>query len=808
MIRLADLGQDLRHALRAIARMPGVATVVVLSLAIGIGANATVFSWIQTLVLKPLPGVHDVRRFLLIEPRGEHGSRPGVSWTEYQDFRAGLRSFDDLLASRMVALSLGAPGRTERAYGQLVSANYFSALDLTPARGRLLSPADLARPGGEPVAVASHSFWKGRLDGSDDVLGTTLLVNGIVVTIVGVAAEGFQGTHLGLAFDLFLPATLAPALFPGSRELEDRGIRGYAVMGRLAPGRTVADAEGEVHTTMRMLARDYPATNTNLDGEVLPFWRASRGPQRFLLPALQILQGVMLVLLLAVCANTANLLLARASARQREIGIRRALGAGRARLLNLFFTESLVLALAGAALGAGLAVWGTDAIRAVPILGAFPIRFQTGVDGVTLLFAGGLGLGCGVLFGAVPALRLARVAPLVALREGASSGSRSRLRNMLMGVEVGLALVVLLAGGLFLESFRETRGTDPGFQRDGVLLAGYDFADRSVSDDDRRAFVANLLQQLRDLPDVAEAAVSVSVPLDIHGLPERAFALEGRGRGESGSDRALTNAITPGYFQTLSIPIVAGRDFAALTDLDAQRQAVVNEAFVMRYLPDVEPLGRRITAGGESYTIVGVVRTTTYDAFGESPRPIIYYSYRDLPYATGQIHVRTRPGTEMTIVPALRRVVAGLDPTLPLYDVRTMPEHIEKNLFLKRIPARMFVVLGPLLLGLAAIGIYAVVAYAVARRASEIGVRMALGATAGQVTRQIVRETVRIAAIGGTAGWLVMFLVVAHLQPGRPLDPLIFAGVPALLLLVTAAAAWLPARRVAAVDPVEALRRD
>ncbi|HET9276144.1 MAG TPA: ABC transporter permease [Gemmatimonadales bacterium] len=805
---LLELGRDLRHALRTIGRMPGLAAVVILSLGIGIGANTVVFSWIQMLIRKPLPGVRDVGRFYLVEPRDETGSHPGVAWAEYEDLRQRLRTFEGLLASRMIPLDLGEPGRAERTYGQLVSASYFPLLGLTPFRGRFLTPDEVSRPGGAPVAVVSHGFWRARLGGAPDALGKTLLVNGIELTVVGVAPEGFQGSHLGLTFDLWVPATLAPALFPGSRELTDRTQRGWTVMGRLAPGITLADAAAELAGAMRELERDYPPSNAGLGADLLTFWQALRGPPRFLLGALRILQGIMLLLLLAVCANTANLLLARASARQREIGVRGALGAGRGRLVSLLLTESLVLALGGVALGVALAVWGTDAIRAVPMIGAFPIRFQTGVDGVTLLFASLLGLGCGLLFGAAPAVQLARVDPLAALRSGTTGGSRSRLRNVLMGVEVALALAVLVSAGIFLRSFGETRDLDPGFRRDGVLLAAYEFGDRRPDDDYSRTFAATLLERLGALPDVEAAALSTAVPLDIHGLPRRGFELEGHARDEVGRDQALLNVVTPGYFRTLDIPILSGRDFAGLSDPSPQPQAVVNDAFVARFLPGAEPLGRRITAGGDTYVIAGVVRTSTYDTFGEDPQPIIYYSYRDLPYPRGQIHVRIRPGAETAIVPELRRVVAGIDPTLPLYDVRTMTEHIDKNLFLRRIPARMFAVLGPLLLALAAIGIYAVVSYTVSRRTAEIGVRIALGATAGTVTRQIVRESLRIAVIGAGAGWLLVYMVYIHVARGRPLDPLVFAGIPALLLLVAAVASWLPARRVASVDPIETLRQE
>jgi predicted permease len=539
----------------------------------------------------------------------------------------------------------------------------------------------------------------------------------------------------------------------------------------------------------------------------LPFWQAPRGPQRMLAGAIVLLQGIMLLLLLAVCGNTANLMLARASARQREIGVRLAIGAGRWRVVSLLLTENLMLGLLGAALGAAIAVWATNAMHAVPVLGAVPVRFQTSLDSVSLAFAMGLGALCGLIFGAAPALQLARVDPQAALYAGARAAGRSVLRNALMGVEVGLALLVLLAAGLFLRSFTETRETDPGFQRDGVLLAAYDLTGRNIEGPAARDFTRRLLERLRALPGVEAAAIATSVPLDIHGLPLRSFVLEGRVRSDAAPDRALSNLVTPGYFKTMGIPLHAGTDFADLSDVATPPQAIVNDEFVRRFLGDAEPIGRRLESRGASYAIAGVVRTSLSDSFGEPPAPVIYLSYRDRPASRGEMHLRTRVGSESLLAPQVERIVRDLDPALPVYDVRTLSEHVEKNLFLRRIPARMFVVLGPALLFLAAIGIYAVVAYTVARRTKEIGVRLALGATSHGVVRHIVGESLRVIGAGALVGWAIALLIHLHLIRG-PIYLSVYVGVPAILLLVATFACWLPAWRAAHVDPVGALRHE
>jgi macrolide transport system ATP-binding/permease protein len=798
---------DLRHAWRSIRKMPVLSAVVVVSLGIGIGVNTAVFSWIQAVVLRPLPGVPDTGRLYLIEPRAETGSYPGISWLEYGDLRERLRSMPELLAFRMSPFTLGESGRAERIVGLLVSGNYFPALHMRPALGRFIEPAEVARPGGELVAVISYDFWRARFGRQVTALGQTIRVNERQLTIVGVAPERFQGTVLGLTFDLWVPATLAPALQGGSRELEDRTMRGYQVMGRVPSGTPVAHVQAELDQAMRDLAHAYPETNATLQAEVLPFWQAPRGPQRMLATSLAILQGILLILLLAVCGNTANLVLARASTRHREMGVRMALGAGRGRVVSLILAENILLGLLGAALGAVIAVWATEALRAVPILGAFPIKFQTHIDGASVAFAIVLGIACGLMFGLAPALQLSRVEPQTAFRSGAAAAGRSRLRNALMALEVGLALVVLLAAAMFYRSFSSTRDADPGFTREGVLLAAYDFTERNTGAPAARDFAARLLERLRVVPGVEAAAIATNVPLDIHGLPLRSFTLEGRARSAATPDRALTNTVTPGYLKAMGIPLVAGSDFVDLRDTATPPQAIVNEAFVRRFLDGAAPIGRRLESRGTGYAIAGVARNSVSESFGEPPIPVIYLSYRDRPSARGEIHLRTRPGAEPLFSSEVERIVRELDPLLPVYDVRTLNEHVEKNLFLRRIPARMFVVLGPLLLVLAAIGIYAVVSYAVARRTTEIGVRLALGATAGRVVSQIVGETLRVVGVGAIAAWLIAFVIVVHLVR-EPIDPAVFVGVPLALILVAAFASWLPARRATGVDVMVALRRE
>jgi len=791
------------------ARTPVVSAVVVLSLGIGIGVNTVVFSWLQGTIVHPLPGVAESGKLHLIEPRSDSGSYPGMSWPEYRDLRDRLTSLPELIAFRMAPFYIGEPGRIERTYGQFVSGNYFSALRLRPALGRFLRSDEADRPGTEPVVVISHSLWQSRYTGAADVIGRSIRTNGRDLTVIGVAPRRFQGTVLGLSFDLWVPATMAPVLVDGAPDLRNRASRGYAVMGQLRGGVSAATAQFEVDQAMTALAHEFPESNRNMGAEVLTFWNAPRGPQRLFAAALAVLQGLMLLLLLAVCGNTATLVLARASARQREMAVRLALGSSPWRAVRLMLSENVVLSTLGGILGFAIAAWWTPTLIAVPLSG-LPIRFQIRVDQAALAFAIVLGMACGVATGAAPAFQISRLDPHVAFRTGSQWTGRNAMRNVLMAIEVALAIIVLIVAGLFLRSFAETHSTDTGFQRDGVLLAAYDLNGRPIPADRSafgRTFASRLIAGLNALPSVEAAAVSSSVPLDIHGMPSRTFVLQGHARSDGTLDEALTNTVTPGYFSVMKIPLVAGVDFSGLDDPSAPSQAIVNEEFVRRYVERAEPLGRRLELRGRSYTIVGVARNALYNAFGEPPTPIIYLSYRDRPGAIGELHVRTTPGAEAAAAANIRRVVRELDPELPVFDVRTLNDHIESNLILRRIPARMFTILAPLLLVIAAIGIYAVVSYTVTLRTTEVGVRIALGATAGRVMRELIADSLRVIGAGAVAGWLIAFVLAIDVLAGGPVDLRVFAGVPAILFLVSTLACWLPARRATRVDPAVALRQ-
>ncbi|HEX5069032.1 MAG TPA: ABC transporter permease [Vicinamibacterales bacterium] len=796
---------------RSLRRSPLAAAVIVGSIAIGIGVNTVVFSWIQSRVGNPIPGSTRGGDFKLIEFRGDAGSSPASSWQEYRDLQARVPALDELIAFRMAPLNVGHADRLERTYGLLVSGNYFQGLGLSAETGRLIDANDTAAPGATPVVVISRRFWEARLARAPGVIGAVLRINDRPFTVIGVAPAPFQGTVMGLTFDLWIPATAAPLVFEGTRELDARTARDYELLGHVRAGVNAADAGRQLDDALRAMAADYPGTNASVRADLLPQWRSPHGPQQSLMLALGLLQGVMLLVLAAVAGNMANLVLARTTARRKEAAIMLALGAGRWRIARLVLIENVVLALAGAAVGAVLAVWGANALRAVPLPtpAGLALTFFTPVDWVSVAFACGLGVLSGLLIGLPPAWQLARTDPAGSLRATGASAARRPMRDILLGLEAALAIVVLVVAALFLKSFRDTQTIDPGFRGDGVLLASYDLRGRVRAIDPLRSldFAARLLDRLRQTPAVQDAALALSVPLDIHGMPSRAYRFEGQARADGSTDEALTNTVSPGYFATMAIPIIAGGDFADLRDQAAPPQAIVNEAFARQFGKDSQAVvGRRIVTDDSIFTIAGVVRDSVAVSFGEVTQPLIYLSWRDRPSPAAEIHVRTRGDLETAIAPAVRAAVAQLDATLPLYNVRTLTAHVDANQVFRRVPARMFVVLGPLVLLLMAAGIYAVVAHAVAQRRREIATRAALGATARQIRQELTAETMRAVLMGMAAGGVVALMIDPLAVGGRVDDTLLLAGVAVVFVGTAWIASWWPARAASAVDPISALK--
>jgi predicted permease len=798
----------LRAAFRALFKSPGITLVVVLSLAVGIGVNTVVFSWLKSSVFNPLPGVD--APIQLLETRDDTGNFVSTSWLEYKDLRAMLPSFASVAAHRPRSLYLGDSERESRVFAEYVSENFFATLELRPQLGRFFAAEEATKPGAAPVVVIAHDFWQHYFKGAPNVVGRTLKLNGRTFTVIGVTPRGFRGAMNNLAFDLWVPLTMATELQPATNELDRRNTRAYVMIARLNPGVTAAQAQGELATAARQMLATYPETNRGLAYALLPTWRSPRGGET-VVASLVTLQAFAALILIVVCANTANLLLARASTRQREIGVRLAIGAGPGRIIFQLLTESIVLALVGAVVGVLVASWSIDALGQMPLPGNLPIRLAPQMDWTGLLFAAGLGTACGLAFGLAPALQLARADVLQALRGGRGSmGGRSALRDTLVGIEVAVALVVLVLAGLFLKSFHNSLGARPGFDPDRVMLASLDLAGRGYTRDTGGAFLDDLLQRLEKIPGVERAAAATYVPLDIRGVATGVISVEDKDFDPN--RKILYYQATGGYFATMGIPFLDGADLAPRSRADLPRDAVINHEMATRYWPEGSAVGHRFEVSGDTYVVAGVVRDPKLEKLTEKPKPAAWLTMRRQFISAPTLHVRTREGDPRAVLSAMRATVQALDPELAVLDARSLSQHLENNLFIQRVPAQMLAVLGPLALALAAIGLYAVLAYSVAQRTQEIGVRLTLGATPDSVVRLMMWQSLRVVLLSAAIGWVIALTLGWFMQAfflGVPFgDPTIYAAVPALLVVVAVVATWLPARGAARVDPMIALRTE
>ena len=797
------------HALRTLLRAPGLSAVVILSVALGIGVNTTIFSFLGATVFRPLPGVGADVLTVQIHER----QRPsGASWIEYRDVRDRLAPHAEITAQSARALYTETGARTERVWGQFVSGNFFDAFGVRPAQGRFFRPEEASAPGGEPVVVISHGYWQTRFAGSPDVLGQTLRLNNVPLTIIGITPPKFQGGVLALSFDVWVPATMSARIFTDVVQFNDRGFRAFQLDAVLKPGVSRADVERELELVRRALAADFPDTNKEATFSLRPIWRGTRSGE-ILIPVYATLQVFSALVLAVVCINTANLLLARATARRREIGIKLAVGAGPGRIIRQLLAESLLLALAGTALGIVGAFWGVDAIHQLKLPTSVPIKIEPMLDAGALLFAMGLGAACGVLFGLAPALQLARLDVLPSLRGGAGAlGGRHRFRDFLVGAEVAVALLILILAGLFYRSFHNAQGAPSGYDADRVLLASVDLLSRGYNRERRGDFVREAHARVLALPGVESAAIAYLPPLEMHGLPKAPIRVDGVKLESDAAARVIWSTTTPGYFATMGIPLTAGVDLAPLDQRDRTLDAVINETAARTFWPGLSPLGHTFTIMEKTYEIVGVARDTKYESLGETPHPAVWLTLRGGAMSVPNFYVRARRGDPLALLPAVRTTVRGIDPDLALYEGRTLAQHIDNNLAIQRVCANFLSALAPVALILAAIGLYAVLAYAVAQRTQEIGVRLTLGATPRGVVFEIVRQGMKVVALGGACGWLVGLTFGWYLRPklvAVPLgDPVIYVGIPAVLLVVATCACWLPARKAARVDPIAALRTE
>ena len=802
---------DLRYSLRMLVKNPGVTAAAVLSLALGIGANATIFTWVKAVLLNPLPAVPEPGRMLVLAPTARDGSERSLSYPNFRDIRDRARTFR-ILVQDDVVLSISDGRTAERAFAMLVDGRFFDVVGTPPALGRAFLAEEDRTPGGAPVLVISHAYWQRRFAGDPSVVGRTVRVNDHPYTIVGVMPEGFIGTALGLAADAWVPVMQQPVLHAQGSRLEARGSSWLQAMVRLRPGVTPEQARAELETIRVQLEREYP-TNDGWRLAIVPVWQSPWGAPMALRPVLVVLWAVVAILLLIACANVANLLLSRAVGRRREIAVRLSLGAGRLRVVRQLLVESVIVSLLGGTAGIAVAYWAAGLLMAFVPPVDVPIDLGLRIDATVYLFTLGVSLVAGIVFGLAPALHVTKPRLADTLREEggrASAGAlRQRLRNSLVIAQMALCLVLLVGAGLFLQSLRRGLQLDPGFDSRNLVLAGFDVFPVGYDRDRGLAFYEQVLERIRRLPGVQRAALARAVPLGFGGNSSTGVAVDGY---EPRTDEEIVisyNEVSEGYFDTMGIPIVTGRAFTARDAAAAPAVAIVNQAMASRYWRDADPVGRFITIGKTRTQVVGVAKDGKYRSLTERPTPYMYFPLPQSYRSAVRLHVRTAADAGTTL-DALRQAMHELDPDLPVTETVTMDRHMEEAVFAQRIGATLLSIFGILALTLAAVGLYSVMSYAVSQRTHELGIRLALGASPGALRRMVVANGMKVAGIGlaiGAAGAAAVSRLLTSLLNGvSPTDPATFGAVLAGLALVAFVAALVPARRASTVDPLVAMR--
>ncbi len=827
---MQTLWQDLRYGARMLWKQPGFTLIIALTLSLGIGANGVIFSLVNALLLRPLP-VEKPEEFAAVYTSDfSSGDFGATSYPDYVDFRDRNRVFAGLVAYQPQPLSLNIDGANERMFGEIVSGNYFSALGLKTALGRGFLPEEDRTPGERAVAVISHKLWQTRFGGAPATVGRSVKINGHPFTIVGVAPEKYAGLLRGFAADWWIPAMMMRQAAPGSDNLTERGSRSFLVMGRMKRGVTFQQAQADFNSIAAQLYKEWPQKWENIlrqsrsvtltpesESRLLPYMRMP------IVIFMALLMSVAGLALLIACANIANLLLSRATARRREIAIRLALGAGRWRLIRQLLTESVLLAMIGGGAGLLLAVWGADLLMTFKPPLPFPIELDLQGDWRVFGFMFGLSLLTGIVFGLTPALAASRPDVIGSLKDetGAANtgGQRGRLRGALVVTQVALSLLLLICAGLFLRSLRNASSIDPGFDADNLLALSMDLQLQGYDETKGRNFTDQLLDRVRSLPGVVSASLTDQLPLGLDGGARRGMTIEGYTAQPGESTEINSSFVSPGYFETLRIPLLQGRTFQNQDNANAPGVAMINEAFARRYWPGRQPLGKRIQMGAVRsgvndapyMTVVGVVKDGKYATLSEEATPFIYLNLAQNYGPSPTLIARTR-GNPLDSLPAVRGEAAALDKNLPLYDVKTMRQHLGLALLPARLAGSVLGVFGLVALTLAAAGIYGVMAYSVAQRTREIGIRMALGANARDVLRLVARQGMTLVlvgmAIGITAALAMTQLLKSLLFGVSATDPLTFVAIALLLASVALLACWIPARRATKVDPMVALRRE
>ena len=838
---ISELGQDLRYGLRHLRRNPGFTVVAVLTLALGIGANTAIYSFIDVLILRMLPVRHP-QALVLFGPGDQSGNSDNFpdsemhlfSYPIYREIQQKNRVFSGVAAfgSSEAGLhgTVGASRELEAMKVELVSGTYFDVLGVNPFLGRVLTDADDQTLGGHPVAVISYGWWKSRFSRDPAILGKILTIGRTVYTIIGVTPSGFFGTTVGRSPDLWIPLQMHDLIDTGPHKIGDKFYRSLDIIARMKPGVTRSQAAANVNLVLKNILHEYAGSEPSREQlqdirkAHITLYSAATGNsllrEGFSKPLWMLMAIVGLVLLIA-CANIANLLLARATARQREIAVRMAMGAGRMRLIRQLLTESALLAGAGGILGILFAEWACRFLLAVVSRTQHVLTLDVSLDTRLLAFTALVSLGCAILFGILPALRLTRVELTPALKEGRGAmlaHDRSTLGRALIISQVAVSLVLLVGAGLFVRSLVTLANVNAGFNKQGVLLFRVDPSATGYTDELRLANMYRQIEQRVDaLPGVRASSFSIFA-FHQGSWDGSAWAKDYAAAPGSQHDASF-NAVGSGYFAAMGLPILAGRDFGPQDTAASPRVAVINETMARRFFPGGSPIGKRFGMTGPEHSndieVVGVVRDAKYYALDEAPEAFAYYPYSQYtPHWGSGLYLREfevrYSGNPQVVVPAVRRAMGEVNSNLPIGNVQTLADQVDASITIQRLVAELSAFFGLLAVFLACIGIYGLASYAVSRRANEIGIRMALGARRCDVLRLVVRQGFKLTLMGaaiGIAGALVLTRFLASLLYGvKPTDPLTFVAVSLILIAVALVACYIPARRAAKVDPMVALR--
>jgi predicted permease len=812
--------QDLRYALRQLRKAPGFTLTAVLTLALGIGACSTIGTWIRSTLFNPVPGASETGQMITIM-RGDRSEHPGppFSYPDFVDLRDNVQSLSGLVGYHDDFMSITGSATPRRIYGAVASADYFEVLGVRPILGQSLLASQANERAGAAQAVLSYDLWQNRFAADQAIVGKTIQINLNPYTIVGVAPKGFQGCKSGLRTDIWLPIGMDRQVWRSDR-IEDRGAAWLNVLGVMKPGVDRRQVDKELNLLMQRIVDHYPTVHQGANQiSSDPLWRSPFGANVYLAGTLPILLALAAVLLLLACANVANLLLVRSVSRRREFAIRLSMGASKWRLIRQLLIENLLVALAGGGVALIVTMWTARTLSAFLPPTSLPLSLNGRLDRKVLLATILVSILTAAFSGIVPALRASSLAPVDALKDEALSTSgglqKSRLAGGLVIAQVALSLLLLACAGLFVRSLDNAQKSDPGFDPHGVLVASFDLSPLGYDGKTDVEFQRQLIARVKQLPGVQSAAVGDFSPLSFT-IHSRGVLPEGYVRRPHETIEVDRGDVSPGYLNTLRTPLLAGRDFTDQDSDTTQPVAIVNQAFVDRYWPGQDALGKRIELGpGQWVTVVGIATNGKYRRLVNDPDPLvlypIYQTYSQYSEEEEILHIRTA-GDPLALTSALARTVATLNPNLPLFNVMTLQTSVGMGSVFQRIAAVFAGSFGLLALILAVVGIYGVVAYTTRQRTHEIGIRIALGASKSAIFRQVVGQGLRLTLAGLVVGVAVSLVLTRFLRGMLyrvgTTDWTTFTAVAVALCLVAVLACLIPARRAASVNPMQALRTE